>query len=326
MNKELGQEQFVQYKTWNFFSRFGLLVIIAAFVAFFGLMSPSFLTAQNWSALIVGQVGVLCVALGALSPLIAGEFDFSLGYMLGFCAMVGAVVAQTGAPAPAVILAVIGSGLLMGFVNGALSIFLKMNSTVVTLGMGLVMYGLIMALSDGHTITGNIPEVLQFIAKEKFLNINISIWIIVACAFGLFYFLEHTPMGKQMYATGLAPRASYLSGIRTKGLKIMSFMLAGFFVSLGALMLLGQSGSAKPATGPSYLMPAYAAVFLSITTHKAGQFNVLGLLVSILMLAIGFNGLSLLGLPFWIEAVFNGIILIVVILTTKSDSRGVKIG
>ena len=49
-------------------------------------------------------------------------------------------------------------------------------------------------------------------------------------------------------------------------------------------------------------------------------------MLSVLMLAIGFNGLSLLGGPFWMESVFNGIILIVAILTTKSDARSVTIG
>ena len=95
---------------------------------------------------------------------------------------------------------------------------------------------------------------------------------------------------------------------------------------MGALFLLGQAGSAAPNTGPSYQLSAYAVCFLSITTHKAGKFNIPGLMLSILMLAIGFNGLSLLGGPFWMESVFNGIILIVAILTTKSDARSVTIG
>lgn len=310
----------------SFFSRYGLLLIIVIFVVLFSVLSPAFLTARNWSALIVGQVAVACIALGAISPMIAGEFDFSVGYAIGLCVIVGGKTAQYTDSAAAVVLAVLGTGVIMGLLNGCISVLLHISSTVVTLGMGLVYYGVIMAISDGRTITGNVPEILKVIAKTKFLNFNISVWLIVAAAMILFYVLEHTPFGKNVYAVGLSERAAYLSGVQTKLVKIITFVMCDLFIAMGGLFLLGQAGSAAPNTGPSYQLPAYAVAFLSITTHKPGKFNVPGLLLSILMLAIGFNGLSLLGGPFWLESVFNGIILIVAILTTKSDTRTVTIG
>lgn len=310
----------------NFFARYGLITIIAVFVILFSVLSPAFLTARNWSALIVGQVAVACIALGAISPMIAGEFDFSVGYAIGLCVIVGGKTAQLTDSAAVVILAVLGAGIFMGLLNGCISILLHISSTVVTLGMGLVYYGVIMAVSDGRTITGNVPEILKTVAKTKILNFNISVWLIVIAAFILFYVLEHTPFGKHAYAVGLSERAAYLAGIKTKLIKIVTFVICDLFIAMGGLFLLGQAGSAAPNTGPSYQLPAYAVAFLSITTHKPGKFNVPGLLLSILMLAIGFNGLSLLGGPFWIESVFNGIILIIAILTTKSDARTVTIG
>lgn len=322
----IADESLRKYKDYNFFSRYGLLSIIALFIILFSILSPVFMTARNWSSLVVGQVAVACIALGAISPMIAGEFDFSVGYAIGLCAMVGAYTAQHTDSTAAVIIAVLLTGVAMGLLNGCISVFLKISSTVVTLGMGLVYYGVIMAISNGNTITGNIPSILSTIAKTKFLNFNLSVWIIVVLALLLYYVLEHTPFGKHMYAVGLSERAAYLSGVRTKMTKIISFVMCDVFIAVGALFLLGQAGSAAPNTGPSYQLSAYAVAFLSITTHKAGKFNVPGLVLSILMLAIGFNGLSLLGGPFWMESVFNGIILIIAIMTTKSDTRTVTIG
>lgn len=310
----------------NFFSRYGLIMITVIFVVLFSFLSPAFMTARNWSALIVGQVAVSCIALGAISPMIAGEFDFSVGYAIGLCVIVGGKTAQYTDNAVIVILAVLGTGVIMGLLNGCISVLLHISSTVVTLGMGLVYYGVIMAISEGRTITGNVPAFLSTIAKTKFLNFNISVWLILIFAVILYYVLEHTPFGKNVYAVGLAERAAYLSGTRTKFLKIITFVMCDLLIAMGGLFLLGQSGSAAPNTGPSYQLPAYAVAFLSITTHKPGKFNVPGLMLSILMLAIGFNGISLLGGPFWIEPVFNGIILIVAILTTKSEARTVTIG
>ena len=315
-----------KYKDYSLFSRYGIVSLVALFVLVFSLASPAFMTARNWSSLIVGQVAVACIALGAICPMIAGEFDFSVGYAIGLLAIIGATVAQRTSSAVVVIAAVLLSGMLIGLVNGVIAIMLHINSTVVTLGMGLVYYGINMAISDGRTITGNIPPILSAVAKTKVLNFNISVWIIVLMALVLWYLMEHTPFGKQLYAVGLCERAAHLSGVRTRLLKIIAFVICDVCIAFGALFLLGQSGSAAPNTGPSYQLSAYAVCFLSITTHKAGKFNIPGLMLSILMLAIGFNGLSLLGGPFWMESVFNGIILIVAILTTKSDARTVIIG
>ena len=327
MKKQTVQSaQAQKYKDYSLFSRYGILSIIVLFVICFSLASPAFMTARNWSSLIVGQVAVACIALGAICPMIAGEFDFSVGYTIGLLAIIGANTAQHTDSAVLVIASVLLSGILIGLINGCISVLLRISSTVVTLGMGLVYYGVNMAISDGRTITGNIPEILKVIAKTKFLNFNLSVWIIVVMALVLWYVMERTPFGKQIYAVGLCERAAYLSGIRTKFTKILSFALCDVCIAMGALVLLGQAGSAAPNTGPSYQLSAYAVCFLSITTHKAGKFNIPGLMLSILMLAIGFNGLSLLGGPFWMESVFNGIILIVAILTTKSDARSVTIG
>ncbi|HWQ74376.1 MAG TPA: ABC transporter permease [Syntrophomonas sp.] len=314
-----------QFSNGSFFSKYGLILITLIATIIFSLYSPYFLRMGNWSALIVGQVGVCCVALAGITPLIAGEFDFSIGYMLGLCAMVGAKVAQMTTSTVIVILAVIGTGLLAGLANGVFVSVLRLNSTVITLGMGLVFYGFMLGISGGRTITGNIPVILKTIAQVRLLNINISVWILVVLSLVLFYLLEHTPFGKHMYATGQSERVAFLSGINTRLLKCLSFIFAGFFISVGALIFLGQQGSAMPATGPSYLLPAYAVVFLSITTHRQGEYNVPGLMLSVLMLAVCFNGLSLIGVPFWTESVFNGIILLAAILTMRKDARNIKI-
>ena len=176
-----------EFKNHSFFSHYGLLVIIAVFFLIFSLTQPvSFLNARNWSALIVGQIPVLCVALGAICPMIAGEFDFSVGYMLGMCAMVGAVVAKAGAPSAVIILSVIGCGMIAGLVNGGISVLLRLNSTIVTMGMGIVYYGIIMGISGGgQTVTADIPKILKTIAKTKFFNFNGSFWLVICIAFAL---------------------------------------------------------------------------------------------------------------------------------------------
>ena len=75
-------------------------------------------------------------------------------------------------------------------------------------------------------------------------------------------------------------------------------MWCGILVGVAGIFALGQSGAANPGFGPALLLPAYAAAFLGVTTYRSGFYNVVGSVVAILLLAVGFNGLSLLGVPF----------------------------
>ncbi len=73
-------------------------------------------------------------------------------------------------------------------------------------------------------------------------------------------------------------------------------------------------------------MPAYAIAFLSVTTYRPGFYNVVGLMLSVIVLGIGVNGLSILGAPFWAEHIYNGAVLLFAVLTAAADARAVKVG
>jgi len=67
-------------------------------------------------------------------------------------------------------------------------------------------------------------------------------------------------------------------------------------------------------------------VFLGVTTYRPGYYNVPGTLVAILLLAVGFNGLSLMGVPFWVQPIFNGSVLLVAVLSARAEARHVRVG
>jgi ribose transport system permease protein len=116
-----------------------------------------------------------------------------------------------------------------------------------------------------------------------------------------------------------------LAGIPTKRLRVLSFVIAGLLVGAAAIFELGSSGAANPTFGPEVLLPGYAAVFLGVTTYKPGYYNFVGTIVAIVVLAVGFNGLSLLGVPFWAQPLFNGGVLLVAVLLARSEARHVKV-
>jgi ABC-type glucose/galactose transport system permease subunit len=146
----------------------------------------------------------------------------------------------------------------------------------------------------------------------------------IGLAFALFYILEHTPLGRKFYAVGGSERVAFLAGIRTGHIKVLAFAAAGFLVGIGAMFELGQSGAASAGFGPDLLLPAYAAAFLGVTTYRPGYFNIPGAMVAIILLAVGFNGLNLLGAPFWVRPIFNGVVLVLAVITARAEARQLK--
>ena len=95
---------------------------------------------------------------------------------------------------------------------------------------------------------------------------------------------------------------------------------------IAALFQLSLNGSANPGFGSELLLPAYAAAFLGVTTYRPGYYNVPGTIVAIVLLAVGFNGLNLLGAAFWVQPIFNGAVLLLAVITARSEARHVKVG
>jgi ribose transport system permease protein len=136
--------------------------------------------------------------------------------------------------------------------------------------------------------------------------------------------LEQTPFGRKLYAVGGSERVAFLAGIRTGLLKIAAFALAGLLIGIGAIFALGQNGAANAGFGPELLLPAYAAAFLGVTTYRPGYYNIPGAVIAILLMAVGFNGLNLLGAPFWVQPIFNGTVLVVAVICARAESHRTK--
>jgi ribose transport system permease protein len=308
------------------FSRYATVLLLVALIVVFSLASDKFLTAQNWQNLLVTQAVVACLALGAVLPLVAGEFDLSLGYLVGALAMLGACLAGHGAGVVAVIVVMLLAGMAVGLFNGALTVFFKISSFIATLGVGIVLSGVTLGLSNGKVLFSGIPRSLTDLGRGTFLGVGTTVWLTLILAAVLLYVLEHTPFGRRLYAVGGSERVAFLAGVRTGAVKLAAFGAAGLLVGVGAVFSLAQSGAANPGFGSDLLLPAYAAAFLGVTTYRPGYYNVPGTVVAIILLAVGFNGLNLLGAPFWVQPIFNGAVLLIAVVTARAESRSVKVG
>jgi ribose transport system permease protein len=305
-------------------TNYATLLLLGLLVIAFTVMTDRFMTVQNWQNLLVVQSVVSCVAFAGILPLVVGEFDLSLGNMLGFITMFGAFLSGRGYGVSGVVASMLLAGVVGGLLNGVLTVYFRISSFIATLGTGILLSGFALALSGGQVLFDGIPEELLNLGQAHFLGLGVTVWLTLAMAIVLIYVLEHTPFGRKLYAIGGSERVAFMAGIRTSAIKIVAFAIAGLIISVGAVFALGQNGAANAGFGPDLLLPAYAAAFLGVTTYQPGYYNIPGTLVAILLMAVGFNGLNLLGAPFWAQPIFNGAVLIVAVIIAKWESDTTK--
>lgn len=294
---------------------YGLLVVFVLVVVVFGLLRPeSFLSATNLDSILVSQSVTALLALAEMIPLATRQFDLSVGYHLGVAQVlvVGLQVKQgmSFAEVAALILAL---SLVIGAVNGILVTRLRIDSFIATMGTGTLLYGIANWYSNGEQIVGtNLPDVFtdmtQIVHGVPLPAVYVAITAVI-----VWVVTERLPLGRNLYVIGANPRAAELTGININHHVLGAFVASGFLSGVAGLLLGSMLQTGTPSVGPEYLLPAFAATLLGATSIKPGRVNVVGTLLSVLVLAFSFSGVQQLGAPFYVQYFFNGGILIVAV-------------
>jgi ribose transport system permease protein len=157
---------------------------------------------------------------------------------------------------------------------------------------------------------------------ESFLQISLARWlfgvpnniVIMICVLGsLWVLVERTSLGQEIQAVGGNPAAARLAGIEVDRIKIIGFVISGMCAALTGILLASRLGSGTASAADSYLLTAFAAVFLGSATLRDREFHIFGTLIGALIIAFGFNGLNIFGAPTFSQYVLQGAILIVAV-------------
>lgn len=304
--------------------RFSGVYVWAALVLLFGLLIPDlFLTSTNARIVIGSQAITAIVALGLLVPVACGAFDLSIAGTLGMSVCVVCKLQSDGHPVLVSIVAALGVGLVVGILNAIIVVGLGVDSFIGTLGMSSVLAAGAFWVTDGQQIaTGISPSFLE-LGRTQVLGLPLPVYYMVALAIILWWVLQYTPIGRYLYAVGGNPQAARLAGLRVGRVITGAFITSGLTAAFAGVVLAAVLGSASATVGTPYLLPAFSAVFLGATQIFPGRVNVLGTLVAIFLLATGVKGLQLIGMPGFVESLFNGVALIVAVaLAARTARRG----
>ena len=302
--------------------RFSGLYVWAALIIIFGIWVPDTFLRVNTLTIILGDQAITAMlALGIIIPLAAGVFDLSFAGVCGVAVAVTAWAQVEGwNPAVAALLAVLVATAI-GAVNGFVVVQLKVNSFIATLGMSSLLLALTYWITDGVQIVSGFADWFLDLGTLQVIGIPLPFYAMVVLAIVVYIVIEYLPIGRYLYASGGNPVAARLAGVRVDRIVFGSLVVSSLVAGLAGVVLAARLGTASPDIGPSYLLPAFSAVFLGSTQIKPGRVNVVGTLIAIYLLATGVKGLQLAGAPVYVDDLFNGAALIIAVALAARSAR-----
>jgi ribose transport system permease protein len=299
--------------------RFALAAALVVLAVVFAVLEPdTFFTWSNLSSTLGSQAVLVVLTLGLMIPLTANDFDVSIAYVLTLSSMLVAVLnVNNDWSIGASILAALAMGVAVGLMNAFFVLVFRIHSLIVTLGTGTFLHGITLWISDSQTISGLSPNLIQYVIVERLFGIPLEFYYALLLCLVLWYVFEHTALGRRVLFVGRGREVARLSGVNTDRVRAGCMLASSVMGSLGGVLYAGTQGAADPSSGASYLLPAFAAVFLGSTSIVPGRFNPWGSLVAVYFLVTGITGLMFMGVSSFVQDMFYGGALVLAVTLSQ---------
>mgnify|MGYP000920152229 CR=1 FL=1 len=286
-----------------------ILLILVLMSAALAVAAPAFLrpnnllsTARNFSAIAVAGIGVSIVIL-------TGNIDISVGSVYGLAGITVGLLMKSGMSiVPAVILGMVVGG-VCGLMNGILVVYLRLPSYIATLGMMQIVRGVCYILTKGYPVTG-LADSFRWIGQEELLGIPIPIYFMLLFAVIFGVFRNMTKTGRRIFAMGGNEEATRISGVNTRRLKILCFVLAGVCAAFAGIINASKVGVAQPTAGNGFEMDAIASVVIGGSSMAGGVGTVVGTLIGSAIMGVLRNALVLLSVDSYWQTLVMGLVII----------------
>lgn len=290
----------------------------AAMLVVFGLTSPWFLSVSNFLNIGRQTALVTTIAVGMTFVIVGRQIDLSVASTLALSGMCAGLAMQHLANAwPVGALASLGTGALVGLLNGILTTRLAIPSFLVTLGTLSAARGLAMLLTNTKPVIITNDAYFAIFGEGSLVGIPAPIaWTLLAAIAGVLL-LHYSVYGRQIYAAGGNPTAARYSGIHIGRVTTIAFVLTGTLAGLAALILSARSHAARPDVVQGMELDVIAAVILGGCSLFGGRGNIAGTLLGSLIIGTLNNGLVLLGVSSSLQLVIKGGIIVAAVAFTR---------
>jgi rhamnose transport system permease protein len=296
-------------------SLFILILVIAVTVR-----APSFLTVDNFKDILLNISILTIVALAQTMVILTHGIDLSVSSMIGLVAMMVAFVVKQNPEMPVLFAVVLGMalGTVLGSFNGLIITYGKVPPIIATLGTLSIYRGLVFFYSQGTWINSfELPKNFKLLSKGTPLGLPNMVIIAILVAILVYYFLNYTRTGRDIYAVGSNPEAAQFAGIRKQRITFLVYLISGLLCGLAAVLWVSRFESAQTNTALGFELQTVAASVVGGVSISGGVGTVPGVLLGALLLGIIQNSLTLIRIsPFW-QLAAQGLLILIAVISDK---------
>jgi simple sugar transport system permease protein len=320
----------------HFFRKYAIFLILAGLIFFFQSAEHAFLRFNNLFSVLQSVAVVALLGVGVTVTLAVDGFDLSVGSIAAFTLMLTSyamVVLQFNATET--VAAALAIGAIIGSINGALIVWLRIPDLLATLGMMFLLAGLQLIpsagrsitvglnLPDGSVATGSFDPAFLALGRYKIGSMVPLPVVMVALLVGAFWFLmERTRWGRVFYAVGGNETAAYLAGAAVKRYRVLAYIISGTLAALGGVFVAARVGRGDVFAGSSLLLDSVAAALIGFAVLNRRRANVIGTAVGAVFVGIVLNGLTMLNVPYYTQDFVKGLVLVGALALTFGIGRG----
>ncbi len=292
--------------------------VVAAFI-FFSLATPLFLSTATFvpATSLAAQFGI--VAVGVTLLMIGGQFDLSVGAIVGLTSWSMYLFGQQMSfPPELAILAALGFGTALGLLNGVIVVKTGLASFIVTLATAMVFRGFLTMQTAGMPIVVDFPDQLKAILSGTDLGgYRMSVLWFILIAIVATFFLQRTTTGNWVFSMGQNAQAARNLGVPVGRTTVLLFSISGFTAALAGVIMASQYGSVDAGRGIGWELYAIAITVIGGTLLTGGYGSVIGTVLGAFFYAIVQGGLILIGVQgYWVNILF-GVVLILAVLLNR---------
>ncbi len=298
------------------FLRLGPSLILVGLVIGLSVASPVFLTTGNVGNVLSQSAVIAILAIGQLLVILTKGIDLSVGSTLALASVVGALTFGSVGGSLLPILAMLGTGIAVGMVNGFGYVFGRLpHPFIITLAMLSVARGLALGLSGGQPKQG-MPGIVQTVGGGSVGWLPYSTFLVAGVAILVLIMLGRLVWGRWIYAVGGNPEGARRAGIPDRAVVISVYVFAGMLAGVAAIVTSGRLNAGSPTFGDLAELDSIAAVVIGGASFLGGRGNVGNALIGALMIGVIRNGMNLLDVEAYLQLIVIGA---VIVLAVESD-------
>lgn len=290
-----------------------LTALLVALVVVLELVQPGTLS-PNWVAIALRAAIPLAILAGCQTlAMLTGGIDLSVGTIASMAAFLVATQSTSQGPVVAILIG-LGAAVIAGAINGiGIGVF-KVHPLIMTLGIGLVILGLMAAYQLAMVTSGvELPDSIQWLGSGLDLGfLPNSLLLFVPLAAAILLGLRYTGYGRLLFAVGDNPVASRLSGVRVWQVLVALYILSAVLAALAGLLVAGLVKTASISLVESAVLPSVAAAVIGGTSIMGGRGGYAGTIVGALILTVLSALLGALAFPEAVRQMLFGLIVVIV--------------